>query len=87
MGNSQSHVNIPLPNYNENEYQKLKTIIGDAQQTNMNEFIPVSTELIKDQLPYFSDRFKLTFFNLAKEEEKLLNLKYKNIKKSKKKSP
>jgi len=47
MGNSQSHVNIPLPNYNENEYQKLKTIIGDAQQTNMNEFIPVSTELIK----------------------------------------
>ncbi|ORY23861.1 TLD-domain-containing protein [Neocallimastix californiae] len=86
MGNSQSHVNIPLPNYNENEYQKLKTIIGDAQQTNMNEFIPVSTELIKDQLPYFSDRFKLTFFNLAKEEEKLLNLKYKNIKKSKKKA-
>jgi len=87
MGNSQSQSSsIPMPNFNENEYQKLKYIIGDEEQTNMNDFIPVSTELIKEKLPYFTERFKLTFVNLAKEEEKLLNIKYKNIKKSKKKA-
>eukprot|EP00833_Pecoramyces_ruminatium_P010587 jgi/Orpsp1_1/1184619/evm.model.c7180000090286.1 len=87
MGNSQSqNVNIAMPNFNEGEYKKLKSIIGDAEQTEMNDFIPVSTELIKEQLPYFTERFKLTFINLAKEEEKLLNIKYKNIKKSKKKA-
>jgi len=87
MGNSQSqNGNISMPNFNENEYQKLKSIIGDADQVDMNDFIPVSTELIKEQLPYFTERFRLTFINLAKEEEKLLNIKYKNIKKSKKKA-
>jgi len=48
MGNSQSQSSsIPMPNFNENEYQKLKSIIGNAEQTHMNDFIPVSTELIK----------------------------------------
>ncbi|ORX48966.1 hypothetical protein BCR36DRAFT_70401 [Piromyces finnis] len=87
MGNSQSHGNdYPMPNFNENEYEQLKTIIGNTTQSSMNEFIPISTELIKEKLPNFTERFKVTFFNLAKEEEKLLNIKYKNIKKSKKKA-
>jgi len=87
MGNSQSSgTDYPMPKFNENEYEQLKTIVGDNEQTSMSEFIPVSTELIKEKLPNFTERFRVTFINLAKEEEKLINIKYKNIKKSKKKA-
>jgi len=87
MGNSQSQGPVySMPNFNENEYEKLKLIIGNAEQNGMNEFIPVSTDLIKEQVPYFTEKFLATFINLAKEEEKILNIKYKNIKKSKKKA-
>ena len=48
MGNSQSHGNdLPMPLFNENEYEQLKTIVGQAEQKEMTDFIPVSTELIK----------------------------------------
>ncbi|ORX86745.1 TLD-domain-containing protein [Anaeromyces robustus] len=87
MGNSQSQDSVySMPKFNENEYQQLKSIIGEAEQTSMNDFIPVSTDLLKEKLPYFTERFKVTLINLTKEEEKLLNIKYKNIKKSKKKA-
>jgi len=50
MGNSQSQgADYPMPKFNENEYEQLKSIVGDNEQTSMNDFIPVSTELIKVQ--------------------------------------
>ncbi|OUM70156.1 hypothetical protein PIROE2DRAFT_1850, partial [Piromyces sp. E2] len=59
MGNSQSHgTEYPLPKFNENEYEQLKSIVGNAEQKSMNEFIPVSTELIKEKLPNFTERFR-----------------------------
>jgi len=87
MGNAQSQgIDCPMPSFNEDEYEQLKTIVGDCEQAEMTEFIPVSTDLIKHNLPHFTERFRVTFFNLAKEEEKLLDIKYKNIKHNKKKA-
>jgi len=48
MGNAQSQgIDCPMPSFNEDEYEQLKTIVGDCEQAEMTEFIPVSTDLIK----------------------------------------